>query len=216
MAHICSLLSHEIHAFYRILTKNLQHSNIVTPSNSVKIISGQWRGRNIHFSNNGGIRPTLGHVRETLFNWLQTRVHGTRCLDLFAGSGALGIEALSRGAKHVTFVDQNKQALSNIQRTLHSFSADNYTCICTSLPEGCANIFYKPYDIIFLDPPFATSLLNDILHHAMFEKIVTPNTLIYIETTSENLLSLNDSWEIYRLKKTKHLTYGLIRSKINY
>jgi len=188
----------------------------VTSSNSVKIISGQWRGRNIHFPHNRQIRPTLGHVRETLFNWLQATVHGAHCLDLFAGSGALGIEALSRGAKHVTFVDQNKQALSNVEHTLHSFSADNYTCICTSLPEGMTHILHEPYDIIFLDPPFATSLLTDILHHPMLEKIVTPKTLIYIETTSEHLISLNGSWEIYRLKKTKHISYGLIRSKINY
>lgn len=179
----------------------------MTSSNSVKIIGGQWRGRNIHFPNNRHIRPTLGHVRETLFNWLQTRVHGARCLDLFAGSGALGIEALSRGAGHVTFVDQDKQTLSNVQHTLHSFSVDNYTCICTSIPEGLAHIFHQPYDIIFLDPPFATSLLNDILHHPILQKVVTPNTLIYIETTSEQLIALNDFWEIYRLKKNK--TYQL-------
>ena len=116
----------------------------------VRIIGGEWRGRKLHFPNVPGLRPTPDRVRETVFNWLQFRVPGTRCLDLFAGSGALGFEALSRGAAEVVFVEQDPDAAAALRATLalldcprgHVFARDAFAWLAQE-PA-------RPFDIVFL------------------------------------------------------------------
>ncbi|MCW9078602.1 MAG: 16S rRNA (guanine(966)-N(2))-methyltransferase RsmD, partial [Gammaproteobacteria bacterium] len=122
-------------------------------SNQVRIIGGRHRGRRLHFSPGRGLRPTPDRVRETLFNWLQADIRGARCLDLFAGSGALGLEALSRGAAFLCAVEQNRTAAQRLRDNitlLHEESAAEVVQgdalrVLKTPPE-------RPFDIVFLDP----------------------------------------------------------------
>src|SRR3984885_14894007 len=119
--------------------------------NSVRIIAGAWRGRRIHFPDMPGLRPTPDRVRETLFNWLQHSLQGTRCLDLFAGSGALGLEALSRGAAGVVFVEQFPAASRTLQEQLVRLSGDGKGRV---MEMGAARFLRtpaKPFDVGFID-----------------------------------------------------------------
>jgi len=128
-----------------------RHSSAVT-GGRIRIIAGRWRGRFIDVPQDAGVRPTPNRVRETLFNWLQNEIAGARCLDLFAGSGALGIEALSRGAGTVTFVDANSRLTAALQKQLLRLGAQA-AVICA----GAEDFIFRSrerFDIIFVDPPF--------------------------------------------------------------
>src|SRR5262245_39524151 len=129
-------------------------------ANTLRIIGGEWRGRRIRFPGKGGIRPTPDRVRETLFNWLMAKVPGSRCLDLFAGSGALGLEALSRGAAQVTFVERDRENAASLAATAAELAPGRAVVI-----EGDALAWLagtaEAYDVVFLDPPFAAGLLDD-------------------------------------------------------
>jgi len=145
----------------------------------LRIIAGRWRGRRFRFPALD-IRPTPDRVRETLFNWLQPRIEGAHCLDLFAGSGALGLEALSRGAASVMFVEQQRAAATALERLLHEWQAVGATVLCASamryLEGGAAGRF----DVVFLDPPFAAELLTPsaaALEHGWLR----PDARIYLE-----------------------------------
>ncbi len=180
-------------------------------TNSIRIIGGRWRGRKLGFSANATIRPTLDQIRETLFNWLQTHIHDARCLDAFAGSGALGIEALSRGAKHVTFIDQHQQTLLQIKKNLNVFDASNYDCLQASMPQALHSLQHEhAFDIIFLDPPFNSDLVEKTLVMLENSSVIKPSTVIYFETDAHHDLPVNDAWQIFRMKKTKHVAYGLL------
>jgi 16S rRNA (guanine966-N2)-methyltransferase len=125
----------------------------------LRIIGGAWRGRKLRFPEGPDIRPTPDRVRETLFNWLGGRIAGAHCLDLFAGSGALGLEALSRGAAHVTFVEHDPRAARELGARLLEWGAGNARVECQdalAFLRGAA----APFDIAFLDPPFASGLIG--------------------------------------------------------
>ena len=129
--------------------------------NTLRIIGGYWRGRKLRFPDVEGLRPTPDRVRETLFNWLQGLTLEEDCLDLYAGSGACGLEALSRGARHVTFVDASVVATAAIQShlaVLQCTKADVLTCsaqqFLNAVPAG------SQFDLVFMDPPFAVGLLS--------------------------------------------------------
>ena len=125
---------------------------------TLRIIGGSWRGRKLRFPAAPGIRPTPDRVRETLFNWLGPRVHGARVLDLFAGSGALGLEALSRGAAHVTFVDSDAAAARALGTLLEQWQAQGAQVVHTDALAYLARP-PEPCDLVFLDPPFDAQLL---------------------------------------------------------
>ncbi len=152
----------------------------------LRIIGGQWRGRKFSFPDHPGIRPTPDRVRETLFNWLQHAVHGARCLDLFSGSGALGLEALSRGAKTVDFVEQDHASASAIRNHLETLQAtENETVQITDALQFLSHKPEKPYDLIFLDPPFSVGLLETVLTQLCTGYFLTNETLIYLEAEKE-------------------------------
>src|SRR6184192_669504 len=125
----------------------------------VRIIGGTWRGRKVRFPASAAIRPTPDRVRETLFNWLGTRTPGARALDLFAGSGALGLEALSRGASHVTFVEQDEAAVRELRARLAEWQAGD-ACVMRADALRYLAGEARPFDLVFLDPPFASELLG--------------------------------------------------------
>jgi len=124
---------------------------------TLRIIAGTWRGRKFRFPD-ADIRPTPDRVRETLFNWLQGRVEGARCLDLYAGSGALGLEALSRGAASVVFVERQRLVADALRRQLHDWQAVGTEVLCAQARQylGSAHGGDR-FDLVFLDPPFAAS-----------------------------------------------------------
>ncbi len=147
----------------------------------LRIIAGRWRGRRWQFPA-GEIRPTSDRVRETLFNWLQSRIVGRRCLDLYAGSGALGLEALSRGAAHCVFVDRDVQALAALGALLRDWGAATEEA---QLEQSDALHFLAraplAVDLVFLDPPFAGDQLARSLAQLEARGWLAPGGLIYVE-----------------------------------
>ncbi|MGH1427984.1 MAG: 16S rRNA (guanine(966)-N(2))-methyltransferase RsmD [Arenicella sp.] len=185
-----------------------------TYAGEIRIIGGQWRSRKLMVPDVDGLRPTTDRVRETLFNWLQPYIHGARCLDVCAGSGALGFEALSRGAKHVDFVDKHPRAIEVIKRNAHSLgmSADQQC----SIHKGSIMQFLQEntekaqYDIVFVDPPFDLQMHEDIFTALQEVSLLDSNGLIYCEKPLKEALVLPDAWEWIKEKKTKNVVFGLI------
>src|SRR5271170_4491193 len=129
--------------------------------NSVRIIAGNWRGRRVNFPDVPGLRPTPDRVRETLFNWLQHSIAGSRCLDLFAGSGALGLEALSRGAREVVFVDEAQAAARALQAELERLGGSARARVVSAAAARFLAMPGEPFDGIFLDPPYGRGALAE-------------------------------------------------------
>jgi 16S rRNA (guanine966-N2)-methyltransferase len=167
--------------------------------NRLRVVGGEWRSRKISFANVEGLRPTPDRVRETLFNWLQFSIAGSRCLDLFAGSGILGIEAASRGAASVLLVENNDHACAAIAETIKTLAADR-----VELRQGDAIRFLatapnEAYDIVFVDPPFRLGLVSAAVDRLEAGAWVVSGSKIYIEMEAESpLVTIPSSWQ--RLK----------------
>jgi 16S rRNA (guanine966-N2)-methyltransferase len=179
--------------------------------NRLRIIGGRWRGRKLAFPDIPGLRPTTDRVRETLFNWLQADIPGARCLDLFAGSGALGLEALSRGAARVVFVDESPVVTQQLQEHLQNLQCQDGVVINQSaldyLRRGSG---IEHYDVIFLDPPFNLGLMKESIQLLEEKGWLRPNTFIYLETESSlKNLTLPNDWEVLREKVAGQVTYRL-------
>ncbi|NOY63403.1 MAG: 16S rRNA (guanine(966)-N(2))-methyltransferase RsmD [Gammaproteobacteria bacterium] len=175
----------------------------------VRIIGGQWRGRKLDFPDLPGIRPTPDRVRETLFNWLQPVIVGARCLDLFAGSGALGLEALSRGAAQVTFVEKEPRAVAQLNETLAALGADSGTVVRNDA-AAYLNRACQPYDIVFLDPPFRAGLLLPCCVQLEQQGWLATDARIYIETEAEaGDPIMPEPWHISRHKRSGQVAYLL-------
>ena len=184
-------------------------------SGHVRIIAGKWRGRRLPVLTGPGIRPTGDRIRETLFNWLQMDISGARCLDLFAGSGALGLEALSRGAAHCTFVDNDKRVAAQLKAnaTCLNIAVNQARVLSASFPKQLPS-FEKPFDIIFLDPPFNKNLLVECYAYLHSKHLVAPNGVIYVECERRHgdpFTILPEGWFVHKQKSTGDVTYGLIK-----
>ncbi len=155
------------------------------------------------------IRPTPDRVRETLFNWLGTRVIGARCLDLFAGSGALGIEALSRGAAVTVFVEQNAAVARALAELLVTLKAQN----AQVEREDALRFLTRPatpFDIVFLDPPFASGLLSKAAELLERCHWLAPDALVYVECSArDSLPPLPDNWQLLKAKRAGEVGYYL-------
>ncbi|WP_290649352.1 16S rRNA (guanine(966)-N(2))-methyltransferase RsmD [Aquisalimonas sp.] len=166
--------------------------------NEVRIIGGEWRGHRLRFAGDSGLRPTADRNRETLFNWLQPLVPGSRCLDLFAGSGALGLEAASRGAASVLLVERERRALAqlhdNIQRLHAAQRVHVHAGDAMALLAGTAH----PMDIIFVDPPFAGKLLEPACSALARGGWSHGETRIYVEHAKYRPPKLPESWQVLR------------------
>ena len=125
----------------------------------LRIIGGQWRGRKLSFTAAEGLRPTSDRVRETLFNWLAADIHGAKCLDLFAGSGALGLESLSRGATHCDFIDTSAAAIKQLQSHLQVLDGASRGRCHNDSALSFLTKAQQRWDMIFVDPPFGQDLL---------------------------------------------------------
>ncbi len=175
----------------------------------MRIIGGQWRGRKLTFTPEPGLRPTTDRVRETLFNWLAPEIHGARCLDLFAGSGALGLEALSRGAAHCDFIDTSKAALRQIQTHLDSLGAAGAgECRPVSAQDflAAAN---SCWDIVFVDPPFGSGLVEPCCALLQKPGLLARPGLVYVETGKREQPQLPETWRLHREKRAGDVCYRL-------
>lgn len=178
----------------------------------LRIIGGEWRSRQLPIPNIEGLRPTTDRVRETVFNWLNFEIPGASCLDLFCGSGALGFEALSRGAKDCTFVELNRSVSEQITTNLKTLNANNAQVV-----HGDAATFLRqaptPFDVIFLDPPFRKDLLEQVIPAIAAAGWIKPQGYIYIERESEKALDfLPDNWQLEKEKVAGQLTFALYRN----
>ena len=175
---------------------------------SVRIIGGRLRGRRIPVRAEG-IRPTGDRVRETLFNWLAAKIHGARCLDMFAGTGALGLEALSRGAAAVSFVEKNRRAAGQIEDLASEFGCANARCITADATKlDYSN--YGPFDVVFVDPPFDGPDQADLCTLLEESGALAEPALVYIEAPARRgLPELPDNWTMLREGKAGQVCYGL-------
>ncbi|MEM1152826.1 MAG: 16S rRNA (guanine(966)-N(2))-methyltransferase RsmD [Pseudomonadota bacterium] len=182
--------------------------------NTLRIIGGQWRGRKLTFSPGKNLRPTPDRVRETLFNWLSASINGARCLDLFAGSGALGIEALSRGALSCDFVDNSAAAISQIRQHLNMLKTEQpMVCQAMSADQFLTSI-ELPYDIVFLDPPFDQALLEPSCLQLYQKQLISDGGLVYAESHAKaTATAVPESWELLRDKTAGDVHYRLFRTQ---
>jgi len=165
----------------------------------LRIIGGAWRGRRLRFPEGADIRPTPDRVRETLFNWLAPRIAGARCLDLFAGSGALGLEALSRGAAESVFVERDRDAADELQRLLREWQVENAQLLHIDADRFLAGKV-RQFDVVFLDPPFAgRELLAGVAARLEAGGWLAPRALIYVECAArEGLPALPAAWRLVK------------------
>jgi len=180
---------------------------------TLRIIGGSWRGRTWRFPE-GDIRPTPDRVRETLFNWLAPSIAGARCLDLFAGSGALGLEALSRGAGRVVFVESSAPTARELRQTLADWGGERAAAAQVHLVgakhflQGAAQLF----DVVFLDPPFAGGLLGQAAAHLESGGWLVPEALIYAECPARDPLpALPATWRLAKTGRAGEVGYHLLR-----
>jgi 16S rRNA (guanine966-N2)-methyltransferase len=183
-------------------------------TNQLRIIGGKWRNRKIKFSADVEIRPTPNRIRETLFNWLVPHIEGAICLDLFAGSGALGFEALSRGARHITMVDKSPEVIKTLKKNAVILGTRDIEFFCIKFSLNLKNFFTHKFNIVFLDPPFYKNLVKPCSQWLEQQNCLTDEAFIYIEAESSlKILPVPSNWQIYRSKIAGQVRYSLLHRK---
>ncbi len=175
---------------------------------SVRIIGGEWRGRRLPVPDITGVRPSPDRVRETVFNWLQTVVPGSRCLDLFAGTGVLGFEAVSRGARAVTLVERDPRVVQTLQESSARLGADaRITVVCA---DALRWLETAPglYDLVFLDPPFRSALLGQCIAR-LASGHLADDARIYIEAEAKATVSVPTDWTSLKSRLAGQVGYYL-------
>ncbi len=178
----------------------------------VRLIGGLWRSRRLSFPAREGLRPTPDRVRETVFNWLAPSLPEARCLDLFAGSGALGFEALSRGAATAVLVEKDRPAETALRQTAHLLDAKTATVVAEDALHFLAATPPAAFDIVFLDPPFGSALLAAALTLMEERGILAPAGLVYIETAADAAWELPPDLRWHRQGCAGKVRFGLATS----
>ena len=177
----------------------------------LRIVAGNWRGRRLPVLESRGLRPTPERVRETLFNWLMLWIPGKRCLDLFAGTGALGFEALSRGATSVVFVENSRRAATVIEKSARFLDASGATIHRGDADEYLRSARPAAFDIIFLDPPFADDRLEALCGQIDACGILAPGGRVYLEEDRAKAgTPLPDGWRVLKDKTAGNVRYRLV------
>ncbi|KAF1069986.1 MAG: Ribosomal RNA small subunit methyltransferase D [Pseudomonas citronellolis] len=176
----------------------------------LRIIGGEWRSRRFAFPDGPGLRPTPDRVRETLFNWLTAQVEGARVLDPFAGSGALFLEALSRGASQGLALDLNGEAVAALRGHLATLHCENGQVQLGDALKHLAQTATQPYDLVFLDPPFHQDLLQNACQLLESNGWLAAKAWIYTESEAlPSSLGLPANWRLHREKKAGSVHYAL-------
>lgn len=215
----------------------------ITQRGQCRIIAGKWRGRIIRFEDADGLRPTTDRIRETVFNWLQAVVPQSYCLDCFAGSGVLGFEAISRGAKEVVFVEQNKTTIKNIRDNCRHLDADNAVIVhqdslawlirisaaglnvdqglCEG-QKGCQKDrqeelqkerLKQKFNLVFLDPPFDSNLLETSSALINSSGSLADDAIIYVEHAINKNVTLPENWLCLKEKRSGQVSYKIYQNR---
>ena len=196
------------------MARSKTSSSRTTPSagraGTIRLISGQWRGRKLPVHDVEGLRPTTDRVKETLFNWLAAEVRDSRCLDVFAGSGSLGFEALSRFASYVMMIEQEPKAARQLQTNLQTLQCSQAQVICRDalqvLQAGCR----EPFELVFLDPPFRKDLLPQVIPLLEQQGWLADRALIYLERENEGEAPvIPPNWQLLKDKQAGQVCYQL-------
>jgi 16S rRNA (guanine966-N2)-methyltransferase len=177
-----------------------------TATNQVRINAGVWRSRLLKFPDVEGLRPTPERVRITVFNWLGQDLTGKNCLDLFAGTGAMGFEALSRNAKSVTMVENSRVAYQVLIQNQQSLKAENCQILNLDAVQFLANNTQK-FDVIFCDPPYNKAWLNELL--PILNQHLSENGVVYAEAEFE--IKSDETWQVTKQSKAGNVFYHLLK-----
>jgi 16S rRNA (guanine966-N2)-methyltransferase len=184
------------------------------PEGRFRIIGGEWRGRRLPVPSGSDVRPTPDRVRETLFNWLAPVIQGARCLDLYAGSGALGLEALSRGAARAVFVDRAPAVLRQVAASLELLKSTGGETVCMDALrylDGPAT----PFDVVFLDPPYRQNLVAPAMARLVERGWLAPGASVYLEHEADlDPPPLPDGWHFFRSATAGRVRYHLARPEL--
>lgn len=184
-------------------------------SGSCRIIGGKWRGRKIKFDDAEGLRPTTDRIRETVFNWLQPYIHQSRCLDVFAGSGVLGFEALSRGAKEVVFIEQNIKTVKKLKENIATLGTAKAVVYhqAALLWLRMAQLDQQ-FDLVFLDPPFHSKLLAESCALLNSSGCLAEDAIIYVEHNIDASIEMPENWVGLKEKKAGQVAYKLFENRV--
>jgi len=187
-----------------------QKQSVGSKSGRLRIVAGNWRSRLLEVADVEGLRPTSERIRETVFNWLAPTLHGARCLDLYAGTGALGLEALSRGAAEAVFVENSPVAARQLQKNIGLLDARGATVVAQGALEYLQRDAPGRFDVVFLDPPFAADLLDETCRLLAASGLLAEGAQVYLEqdrTRPEPRLP--DHWTIKKNKTAGKVRYML-------
>lgn len=180
---------------------------------TVRIIAGEWRSRRLPVADVPGLRPSGDRVRETLFNWLQSELPGAVCADLYAGSGALGFEAASRGAKNVVLVERHPFAVEQLEKNIRTLEAQQVTLHPGDVMDWLQGQPQESYDLLFADPPFAEHLHEALLDAVQRSECLKPGGLLYLESpASEAAPTAPKGWRIRKDKRIGDVRLQLVES----
>lgn len=180
-------------------------------SGQLRIIGGQWRGRKLQFPAREGLRPTGDRIRETLFNWLQGELPDARCLDLFAGAGALGLEALSRGAAHCTLIEKDAPAAQQLRANIALLQAQNGAVEQADALAWLTQYRGPAFDLVFIDPPFAADLWQATFALLEQRALLSSSSWIYVESPAQLAPPAPANWQSHREKIAGEVCYRLYR-----
>lgn len=175
----------------------------------IRIIGGSLRNSRLEVPDAPGLRPTTDRVRETLFNWLQPVIAGSRCLDLFAGTGALGLEALSRGAAMATFVERDAKLVAALKANLARLKVQ--AAVVGDDAARWLNAGGKPFDVVFMDPPFADGLWDGTAAALETHGWLAPSAWVYVESPKGAHLAVPATWQVHRSGLAGEVAYTLYR-----
>ncbi|WP_218398478.1 16S rRNA (guanine(966)-N(2))-methyltransferase RsmD [Alteromonas lipotrueae] len=197
-------------------TKKTHSTHAKANGGHIRIISGQWRGRKLPVLDAEGLRPTTDRNKETLFNWLMPYLNDATCLDVFAGSGGLGLEALSRYALSCDFIELDKSASAQLKKNLALLSPNDAQNASVHQGDALAilpTFSGKNFDIMFVDPPFNKGLVEPTLSAIASNNLLSNDGVLYVEHEA-NLapIALPSHWQIIKEKRTSALCYYLIKA----
>ena len=189
---------------------NKPRKTVAPNQRQLRIIGGQWRGRKLEIMDSQGLRPTPDRVRETLFNWLAADVHEANCLDLFAGTGVLGLEALSRGAEHCQFVESSAAVCSQLRQHCDKLIAGNATLTNSGALQWLDQTTPQAFDIVFIDPPYHTRLAEQCCEKLLNGQWLSNTAVIYLEMAKdEEPPTPLKNWTLHREKTAGQVCYRL-------
>ena len=181
----------------------------------LRIVAGIWRSRLLQIADVPGLRPTPERIRETLFNWLAPKIHGAKCLDLCAGTGALGLEALSRGAGEVVFVERSAVAFETLKSNIALLGGPNAEVLNVDARRYLNGPSTRAFDIVFLDPPFAADLYDELCRLLVEQRWLADDARIYIEMDKDQPeLSLPPGWQVLKNKTAGKVRYMLAATDV--